>query len=138
MKLWHSVVGKVWGTILILVSFVLFFLTILLLEFFEGYHVNQVQDELSEKAEKIASIIDEHDNKQIGMEVAWELIDEPTHVIIAEDEKTFHYSPKDENDPKLTKEEILENDTLSKVFTEEKFVKEEMPVQGQLEQTNRY
>ena len=53
MRLWRSVVGKLWMTILFLVSFVLLILTILLLQFFEKYHVNQIEQGLSDQAEKI-------------------------------------------------------------------------------------
>lgn len=57
--IWRSVVGKLWGTILLLVSVVLFILTIMLLQFFENFLVQQVEDQLSNLAGTIASIIEE-------------------------------------------------------------------------------
>ncbi|HEY9577356.1 MAG TPA: ATP-binding protein [Pseudobacillus sp.] len=128
MKLWRSVVGKLWMTILLLVSFVLFFLTILLLEFFENYHTNEVERELSDTAVKISKVISDHENKKTGMEVAWELVDKPVHVIIAENRETFHYSPNDPAPNRLKKSEVVNNPTLSRVFTDKKRVKAELEV----------
>ncbi|GLY09836.1 ATP-binding protein [Pseudobacillus badius] len=128
MKLWRSVVGKLWMTILLLVSFVLFFLTILLLEFFENYHTNEVERGLSETAVKISKILSDHENKKTGMEVAWELVDEPVHVIIAENKKTFHYSPNDPEEDRLKRSEVVNNPVLSSVFTDKKRVKAELEV----------
>ncbi|MBM7648030.1 two-component system sensor histidine kinase ResE [Bacillus ectoiniformans] len=137
MRLWRSVVGKLWMTILLLVSFVLFLLTILQLEFFENYHATQVEKELSETAVKIAKIISEHEDKETGMEVAWELVDNPVHVIIAEDQNRFYFSPHDPDDSKVEQKRIGNDPALSKVFTEKKEIKTELPVQGG-NQSNRY
>ena len=50
MKFWKSVVGKLWFTILLLVSFVLFILTFFLLEFIENYHVDEAEADLTKLA----------------------------------------------------------------------------------------
>ncbi|MBO8176650.1 ATP-binding protein [Aeribacillus pallidus] len=92
MRLWRSVVGKLWGTILLLVSFVLFILTILLLEFFENYHVTVIEKNLTGTAKKIAKILEEHDELETGLNISWELIDENTKVIVLYDDETI-YSP---------------------------------------------
>lgn len=42
---WRSVVGKLAVTILLLVSFVLFVLTIFLLEFFENFHIQEAEED---------------------------------------------------------------------------------------------
>lgn len=40
---WRSVVFKLWFTIILMVAFVLFILTVLLLEFFENYYVEEAE-----------------------------------------------------------------------------------------------
>ena len=54
---WRSVVGKLAITILLLVSFVLFILSILLLEFFEGFHVQEAEKVMIQSAVKISSLV---------------------------------------------------------------------------------
>ncbi|WP_100331452.1 ATP-binding protein [Bacillus xiapuensis] len=130
MRLWRSVVGKLWMTILLLVSFVLFFLTILLLEFFESYHTEEVEKELSDTAVKISKVISDHEDKETGLRVAWDLVDDPVHVIIAENQQKFYYAPHDQNKrPTLEQDEIANDPVLSKVFTKRKKVQAELPVQ---------
>ncbi|WP_203361857.1 ATP-binding protein [Bacillus sp. REN10] len=137
MKLWRSVVGKLWMTILLLVSFVLFFLTILLLEFFENYHAREVEKELSDTATKISKVISDHEDKQTGMQVAWDLVDEPVHLIIAENKERFHYAPGDEASTTLDQSKVINDPVLSQVFTEDKKVRTELPIQGGI-QSNRH
>ncbi|MFE7062472.1 ATP-binding protein [Sutcliffiella sp. NPDC057660] len=91
--IWKSVVGKLWLTILLLVSFVLFVLTILLLEFFENYHVSEAEKELTKDAKKIALILEQHADSEQAMSIAWELVDEATRVVVFSDKKDFSHSP---------------------------------------------
>nr|WP_083465570.1 hypothetical protein [Thalassobacillus sp. C254] len=60
--LWRSVVGKLWLTILLLVSVVLLLLTVLLLQFFEGFHINEAEEQLTNHANVIASLMEEYDD----------------------------------------------------------------------------
>jgi two-component system sensor histidine kinase ResE len=138
MKFWRSIVGKLWATILLLVCFVLFILTILLLGFFENYHVNQVEKELSDTAEKIAAIMAHHQNDKIGAEIAWEIVDSPVHVIIAKDKDTFLYSPNISQKDKLDRSVIIHDKQLSQVFKNKKYVKKEMNIHGGKKHENRY
>ncbi len=126
MRLWRSVVGKVWMTILLLVSFVLIILTILLIQFFEKYHVNQIEKSLSDTAEKISGIIESHRNDGLGEEIVFEIVDAPMRVVIAYDKEKFHYSPNIEEKNKIPSYVFLNDDELSTVFTEEKVVKKEL------------
>jgi len=125
MKIWKSVVGKLWLTILLLVSFVLFILTILLLEFFESYHVSQIKQELETTANKIAHIVEEHPNNNVGIQMALEIVDKPTQVIIAYNRKNIFYSSPSKN-KNITPEKILKDSQLSKVFQGEKSVDKEL------------
>jgi two-component system sensor histidine kinase ResE len=91
--IWKSVVGKLWLTILLLVSFVLFVLTILLLEFFENYHVSEAEKELTKDAKKISLILEQHADSEQAMSIAWELVDEATRVVVFSDKEDFSHSP---------------------------------------------
>lgn len=126
MMLWRSVVGKLWITILLLVSFVLFILTIMLLEFFENYHINETEKGLTDTAQKIARILEEHE-KEIGLEIAWELVDDFTKIVIIHNENEYDYSPNKSQTFKLPLSYLTEDKDLQKVFTEKKTVQKISP-----------
>ncbi|WP_433742921.1 ATP-binding protein [Falsibacillus pallidus] len=138
MRLWRSVVGKLWMTILLLVSFVLFILTILLLEFFEGYHVKQVENDLTATVKKIAYIMEEHGNNEIGLEIAWEIADKPAHVMVLMDGKKSYFSPGTKKSEKIPLATVLKDKELMKTVTEDKRVKKEMSLMGSQSNESRY
>lgn len=78
---WKSVVGKLAMTILLLVSFVLFILTILLLEFFEGFHVQEAEKGMLQTASKISMLVEEHNDSSLIMEMT-ERVKDPTSKVI--------------------------------------------------------
>ncbi len=78
---WRSVVGKLAMTILLLVSFVLFILSILLLEFFEGYHVQEAEKGLMQTASKISLVVEEMEDEDLVVEMA-ERIKDPTSKVV--------------------------------------------------------
>ncbi|MDQ0183877.1 ATP-binding protein [Cytobacillus sp. FSL W7-1323] len=120
MRLWHSVVGKLWATFLILVSFVLFILTVMLLQFFENYHIDQTEKGLKATANKIAMILEKHD-REIGLEIAWELVDEVTKVIIIADDQVY-YSPNESQTFELPLSYLHGDPDLKAVFTKNESV----------------
>ena len=61
-RIWHSIVGKLWATILLLVSFVLFIVTVLLLEFLDNFHTNQAEESLRREATTIGKIVLDHES----------------------------------------------------------------------------
>lgn len=73
--IWRSVVGKLWGTIILLVVVVLFILTILLLQFFENFIEDQARAELSNLATSIVSIIENEPNSETSMDTVSALVD---------------------------------------------------------------
>lgn len=123
MTFLRSVVGKLWFTILLLVSFVLFILTVMLLEFFQNYNIQQTKDELTNTAEKIAKVLEEHNNAfPLGLEISWEIIDNVTKVVIVKSEDEIYYSPNADA-KKLSITDIKKDPELSKVFTKSVTVK---------------
>ena len=62
-RIWSSIVGKLWATILLLVSFVLFIVTALLLEFLDDFHTQQAEDSLRRDATTIGKIVVDHESE---------------------------------------------------------------------------
>ena len=58
MMFWRSVVVKLWFTILLLVSVILFILSITILEFLQNYSTSENENDLTNTAEKIAKIVE--------------------------------------------------------------------------------
>jgi two-component system sensor histidine kinase ResE len=118
MILIRSVVGKLWFTILLLVSFVLFILTVMLLEYFDNYNIDQTKKDLTKSAVKIANVLEEHGNSnfQLGLEISWEILDDVTRVVIVKDKSEIYYSPNTVDKKKLTFSTIQKDKELSKVF----------------------
>jgi two-component system sensor histidine kinase ResE len=118
MTFLRSVVGKLWFTILLLVSFVLFILTVMLLEFFQNYNIDTTKNTLTNTAEKISHVLEEHpaDKFSLGLEISWEIIDKVTKVVIVKNDHEIYYSPNTEKTKKLTLDDIRNDSELSKVF----------------------
>ena len=137
MRLWRSVVGKLWLTILLLVSFVLFILTILLLEFFQNYHVEVVEKELTHTAEKVARVIENHNDLTLGMELGKEIIDEPVNIIISLDQNESLYSQDSTAFQKKIHEVISKDKQLQSVKMKEITIKKEVELSPDMS-SNRY
>jgi two-component system, OmpR family, sensor histidine kinase ResE len=120
MTFLRSVVGKLWFTIIFLVAFILFILTVMLLEFTENYNISETKKDLTQTAEKIARVLEEHpdDKFSLGLEISWEIIDDVTKVVIIKNDKEIYYSPNTENTVKMSISDIRNDVELSKVFSE--------------------
>lgn len=125
MKLWRNLVGKLWMTFILLVSFVLFILTVMLLEFFENYHINETEKDLVNTATKIAKIIETHsdDELKLALDVSWELIDDVSQVAVINDYNEYYHSPYADVSGYLPISFIMKDPELSSVFSENKVVK---------------
>ncbi|MEW9500244.1 ATP-binding protein [Jeotgalibacillus marinus] len=137
MRIWRSVVGKLWMTILLLVSFVLFILTILLLEFFQDYHVHEVEESLTFEAEKIARILEDHSDIDLSLQIVSELVDVPVYALVMlEDKRTFSSSTSSD-DQQTIRQMIQNNAELSSVIERQTTIKQEIPI-GEDRSSNRY
>ncbi|WP_430482299.1 ATP-binding protein [Rossellomorea marisflavi] len=128
MRLWRSVVGKLWVTILLLVSFVLFILTILLLEFFQNYHVDVVENELTITADKVAKVIENHEDLDLGLELGSEIIDDPVNILITVDDNQELFSQDSTGVEKDIHRFIRNDPELKKVKVRDKTIKREYEV----------
>lgn len=79
---WRSVVGKLAVTILLLVSFVLFILTILLLEFFEDFHIQEAEKSMEQTATKLSYLAEQHDDKTLIKDLTDSIKDPTSRIII--------------------------------------------------------
>ena len=121
MTLLRSVVGKLWLTILLLVSFVLFILTIMLLEFFQNQNTLEMKNDLTNTAEKIANVLEEHPKEKLplGLEISWEIIDKVNKVVIIKNDREIYYSPNTDISNRLSLTDIQNDPKLSQVFSKD-------------------
>ncbi|WP_304511202.1 ATP-binding protein [Anoxybacillus sp. ST4] len=124
MALWRSVVGKLWLTILLLVAFVLFILTILLLSFFEKYYLEKTGEQLTQQAVKVARVVAEHD-EQFARSIAWTMVDDVSKLMIIIDDRHYWYSPNEQL-VDLPLSFVQQDKQLSRVFDGKKVVKRAM------------
>ncbi|TCP31686.1 two-component system sensor histidine kinase ResE [Scopulibacillus darangshiensis] len=115
--IWRSVVGKLWLTILLLVSVVLFFLTVLLLQFFENFHVGEAENQMKQIALKVSDIVSSSNESKESLLTSSEIVDSHSAraVIIGND--SYWVSPNENNLPKLPKRFFEKDDTLSRAQT---------------------
>lgn len=114
---WRSVVGKLAITILLLVSFVLFILTILLLEFFEGFHIQEAENAMMQTATKVSLMVDQHDDKDLIIETMERVKDPQSKVtILYEDGTTLNAETSDNNLATITDDWVKGNKQLKKLF----------------------
>lgn len=122
---WRSVVGKLVITILLLVSFVLFILTVLLLQFFENFHIQEAENNMMQSAAKISTVIEDNDNKETIMNLT-EIVKESSTKVIVFFEDGELWESKTTN-PKLGELGRLlpnQNPNLQKVISSKKNLKE--------------
>ncbi|NRD80613.1 HAMP domain-containing protein [Bacillus sp. BRMEA1] len=142
MTFLRSVVGKLWFTILLLVSFVLFILTVMLLEFFQNQNIQETKQDLTKTAEKIAHVLENHQGNQfpLGLEISWQIMDDVTKVVIVKNNQEIYYSPNTKSGKRLTLDEIKKDSDLEKVFRKNKIVEKMSSLtagqNGEVEDTN--
>ncbi len=126
MRLWRSVVGKLWMTILLLVSFVLFILTILLLQFFQNYFIQQVENNLLNTGQKISRILEEHESLSLGLEISREILDEETNLVIVINPNEVYYDTEITEQDFYLKDKILNDRKLNKALSANEVITKEM------------
>ncbi len=108
-KLWNSVVGKLWATILLLVSFVLFIVTALLLEFFNNYHTTQAEDSLRREAATIGKIASSSKFDEMFTPFMEEILNDETNAIILSDKREILYAYPDAQYADVVQEAIVKH-----------------------------
>ena len=118
---WRSVVGKLWFTILSLVMVVLTILTIMLLQYFEKFHTDQAEEQLTNHAIMIASILEEYETEEAALSTTERMIDNyAMKLLLVLDGDEFWYYPYE--DEKIPVELFQTDPELSRVITNEEVV----------------
>ncbi|SFE32934.1 ATP-binding protein [Alteribacillus iranensis] len=114
--LWRSVVGKLWGTILLLVIAVLLCLTFLLLQFFEQFHISEAEEQLTNHANVIVSVLEEHRDTAIGLDTIDKIAGSyNTNVVIFNGEDYWESNSNQQEEVHLPLTVFEEDDRLEKV-----------------------
>lgn len=73
--IWRSIIGKLWATIIALVTIVLLFLTILLLQLFENNNIRQAEWQLGKIGNKIVQIVERSNGSDAAMSSVSDIVD---------------------------------------------------------------
>ena len=127
IRIWNSIVGKLWATILLLVSFVLFIVTLFLLEFLDNFHTKQAEESLQREAATISQIVNDSSGQTDGSmhQIIEDILDLETNAIIVDQQGDILYSfhtssSKEEIEEKL----LLENSLFATPESGKQKVKE--------------
>ncbi|AUD14030.1 MULTISPECIES: ATP-binding protein [unclassified Planococcus (in: firmicutes)] len=124
-RIWNSIVGKLWVTILLLVSFVLFIVTVLLLEFLGNFHSETVEEALHNEANMIARIFNDHSGEG-NLSIVDEVLGPETNAVIAEEPGEISYYLHDGLNGEEIREKIVSENEFQKVFESDDTVTKEM------------
>ncbi|MCM3742987.1 cell wall metabolism sensor histidine kinase WalK [Sporosarcina luteola] len=126
-RIWHSIVGKLWATILLLVSFVLFIVTVFLLEFLDNFHTTQAEDSLRREATTIGKIVLDHENESAMQLIIQDILDNETNAMIIDSDKKVYYSfHRGLNQEKIEQKILSEPKFFSNSKINKKVVKEQI------------
>lgn len=124
-RIWNSIVGKLWVTILLLVSFVLFIVTVLLLEFLGNFHSETVEEALHNEANMIARIFNDHDEEG-NLSIVDEVLGPETNAVIASQPGDIAYYLHDGLNGDEIRGKIVSEQEFQKVFESDETVTKEM------------
>ncbi|WP_083443594.1 ATP-binding protein [Ornithinibacillus contaminans] len=129
---WRSVVGKLAVTIMLLVSFVLFVLTIFLLEFFENFHIQEAEEDLAQTAIKLSVMVENHEDNSLIYETTDRVKDPQSKVLIVfSDGTTWASDTEDVELSNLNEEWFMDNSAISEVLTNTEPVKKQIQIPNQ-------
>ncbi|MFD1039493.1 ATP-binding protein [Virgibacillus byunsanensis] len=124
---WRSVVGKLAITILLLVSFVLFILTIFLLEFFETFHIEEAEKDMMQTATKVSVMVEQYDDKSLLFETTERVKDPASRIaIIFNDGSVWTSNSNDQNLLELEEEWFQNEEDLTTILSKNEQVKKQM------------
>ncbi|RKD72899.1 two-component system sensor histidine kinase ResE [Sinobaca qinghaiensis] len=116
--LWRSVVGKLWLTILLLVLVVLLILTFLLLQFFEQYHISEAEEQLTNHANVMVSILEEQEEETTRPLIERMAASYNTQVLVITEDEPWYPAIDHANNIFLPVERFYEDNRLSGVINE--------------------
>lgn len=124
-RIWSGVVGKLWVTILLLVSFVLFVFTVLMLEFLQNYHMQQVESSLRQTATTIESIVNDPNTADKTAKIVKDALPSETNALIAVNSEKVTFAIQEGINKRDIQQTILSNKAFDKIFkTNQPIIKE--------------
>lgn len=116
-RIWNSVVGKLWGTILLLVLFVLFIVTVLMLEFLEDFHTEQAEEDLRQEAATIGKIVEQYGEVEDSLQIIQDILGNETNALIVKNSESVFLSIHDGLNEGVIREKLLKDVDLTKIYT---------------------
>lgn len=133
-RIWNSVVGKLWGTILLLVLFVLFIITVLMLEFLENFHTEQAEESLRQEAATIGKIVEQYDQIEDSMQIIQDILGAETNALIVRDSESVFLSVHEGLNKDIFQKKILKDKDLSKIYTTNSTIIKKMLMPSMIEE----
>lgn len=115
--IWRSIISKLWATIIALVTIVLLFLTVLLLQFFENSNIRQTQQQLVRIAEKSAAILEEGEGGAAARSSIYDIADVYSAGSAVVTENEFSLSPVANDLPRLNRRFFEEDSVLKRALS---------------------
>lgn len=132
-RIWNSIVGKLWATILLLVSFVLFIFTVAMLEFLDNFHLEQAESSLKQTATTISNFVEHTDLEKITDELMEDLLsDDMNAFIVLKDQSLVSAFQTGVNQDEI-RGNILESASFKEIFESHEPVIEEMILPSQID-----
>ncbi|RYL93202.1 ATP-binding protein [Sporolactobacillus sp. THM19-2] len=113
--IWKSMISKLWATIIVLVSLVLVFLTVLLLQFFENNSIRQTETQMIKIGHKAVSLVQNEGPEQAVLSSIDDIADvySAGSAVIIND--SFRGSPEKDGIPVVSRHFFLSDPELKKV-----------------------
>lgn len=136
-RIWNSIVGKLWGTILLLVSFVLFIFTLFMLEFLQNYHSSQAEETLRQTAATIANIVDGNLIDNSPYEIISSVLHDGTNALVVEKPDGAVYAIQEGLNKEEIQREILKNKAFENIYASSQPILQEMLLPSQKDSDKR-
>ncbi|OCS92433.1 ATP-binding protein [Caryophanon latum] len=133
-KIWRSVVGKLWATILLLVSFIVFVFTVLMLEFLEEYHTEQAESSLRQTATTIAKLIDDNEDPARTLTIVQDILPQHTNALIATDKMNIAFAVQEGINEEHIQADILTSNKFDDVYVTNQPIVREMMLPSNIEE----
>ncbi|MBC2279959.1 cell wall metabolism sensor histidine kinase WalK [Listeria welshimeri] len=125
MKIWNSIVGKIWSTIILLLIGILVISGFLVAMIYEKNNMEQITKELEEKTASIVEIMKKN-NSVISVEnnnvSALSLLDDTMGVVIEQDGKNIYQSQSTDTVSNASANKLIHDETLNEALEADNMV----------------
>ncbi len=125
MKIWNSIVGKIWSTIILLLIGILVISGFLVAMIYEKNNITQITNELEDKTASIITVMQEN-NEVISAEnnndSALILLDDTMGVIIEQNGKSVYQSQSPDTISSASANKLIQDKTLDKALEKDNSV----------------